>query len=346
MEIIDYAATKPRRPYWLVGVAIGAVALALAVWVAASPYLFSGQLRTAARSGDRLKMEEMIDFPRVREGLKSDLKLLVISEMDKSMADEGTDNSPFAVGLAQLAKGLVGAMMDGMVDQTVSPASLEKFAKGESTEVKFNGQQVDPMARLFPARVNEERVNIKARYLSYSRFRYVVSNNKGDPRFDIDLQRRGLLGWQVVRITPRINLESLRATEETTKNAAVVPTPAREKVTVRERQIEDGKGLDKLGDDLELDKIVGLKLYITPDETKERYGVSENEDLKALVVWGENYEILFPRGSYRYEHGSYVVDGFFLPKNGGMHQGIVSIGLEAVDEVTVRTNAKYQVAKE
>ena len=220
MKIVDYAAIKWRRPYWLVGVAIAVLALVLAVWLAMSPYLFPDQLRAAARNGDRMKMEEMINFPRVREGLKSDLKSLVISEMDRSLAEEEIDDNPFAVGLAQLAKGLAGAMMDGMVDQAVSPASFEKFAKGESTEVKFNGQRSDPIARLFPARGNEERFNTKARYLSYSRFRYVVSNNKGDARFDIDLQRRGLLGWQVVRITPRISLESLRSTEGATRNAA------------------------------------------------------------------------------------------------------------------------------
>lgn len=228
MKIVDYAATKWKAPYWLVGGAMAVLALVLAVWLAMSPYLFPDQLRAAARNGDRMKMEEMIDFPRVREGLKSDLKSLVISEMDRSLAEEEIDDNPFAASLAQLAKGLAGAMMDGMVDQAVSPASFEKFAKGESTEVKFNGERSDPMARLFPARGNEERFDTKARYLSYSRFRYTVSNKKGDASFDIDLQRRGLLGWQVVRITPRISLESLRSTEGTTRNAAApvaVPAP-------------------------------------------------------------------------------------------------------------------------
>jgi len=348
MDTVDYAARRPRtRPWPLIVIGVLLV-LALAAWIAASPYLFPGQLRAAAQKGDRVKLEAMIDFPRVREGLKSDLKSLLTAEMDKSIAAENLDDNPFAAGFAQLAKGLVGAMTDSMVDQAVTPAGLEKYAKGQSTAVTVNGEVADPLGRLFPAKSGDERINTRAEYLSFNRFRYVLTNQGGDARFDIDLQRRGLTGWQVVRITPRLEPGALQGAADSGEAAPkAAPEAAAAQVFVRERQIDDGAGLDKLGDAVDLDTIVGLKLWIEPAEDDAvGYGTSTDDEDGRLTVWGEHYEINIPKGAWRWEHGAYVVDGFFIPKSGGMHQGIVSMGLEPVDEGRVRTSPNYRVVNE
>lgn len=33
----------------------------------------------------------------------------------------------------------------------------------------------------------------------------------------------------------------------------------------------------------------------------------------------------FAKGSYAYLNGDYVINGYFIPRNGGIHQGVTAI---------------------
>jgi len=91
------------------------------------------------------------------------------------------------------------------------------------------------------------------------------------------------------------------------------------------------------------DKIVGLQVNVAggSDEQFAKFGylVSNDEPAYFLVSAGKDggYEVLIKDG-YRWEHGGYVIDGFYLVKSGGMHQGTLSYGLEPVSEAAVRLN--------
>jgi hypothetical protein len=51
-------------------------------------------------------------------------------------------------------------------------------------------------------------------------------------------------------------------------------------------------------------------------------------------------------GAFRWEQGAYVVDGFFLVKSGGMHQGVVSLGLQPVEEAILQSSAKIAILEQ
>ncbi|MGC8877346.1 DUF2939 domain-containing protein, partial [Thermus sp.] len=84
-----------RSPKTLFAV-LGLLALGLVAYLFASPYLFLRSLQGAILEGNRARLERMVDFPRVREGLKSQIQ----AQLLKKVGQEGEQN-PFA-GLAYL----------------------------------------------------------------------------------------------------------------------------------------------------------------------------------------------------------------------------------------------------
>ena len=54
-----------------------------------------------------------------------------------------------------------------------------------------------------------------------------------------------------------------------------------------------------------------------------------------LTFWNSKAEYLFPKDSYQYLHGEYVIKGYFIARNGGIHQGTTSRAFERVDDATV-----------
>lgn len=54
-----------------------------------------------------------------------------------------------------------------------------------------------------------------------------------------------------------------------------------------------------------------------------------------LIFWNSKAEYLFPKDSYQYLHGEYVIKGYFIARNGGIHQGATSRAFERVDDATV-----------
>ncbi|HXP75847.1 MAG TPA: hypothetical protein VN823_17015 [Stellaceae bacterium] len=61
----------------------------------------------------------------------------------------------------------------------------------------------------------------------------------------------------------------------------------------------------------------------------------ETSDFQRLIFWDSKAEYLFPKDTYQYLHGDYVIKGYFIARNGGFHQGITSRAFEKVDDATV-----------
>lgn len=90
-----------------------------------------------------------------------------------------------------------------------------------------------------------------------------------------------------------------------------------------------------------VDKVIGLKVQIDsplpdPQDTELLDGGA------AYLFDGEEIELNADKGVI-WLHGSIVFDGFYLIKYGGMHQGILSFGLQQVDEATVILNPAIRV---
>ncbi len=151
------------------------IGLALYAW--ASPYLFLRSLQKAILEGDRVRLERMVDFPRLREGLKSQLQAHLL----KSVEEEAKQN-PFA-GLAYL---FVAGMVDPLVDALVSPEGLATLGTGAD-----------------PGEAPKEEV--KSWHLRYVDFRTVYVHHPKDPQSRLYLERQGLFGWKVVRMEIPMN---------------------------------------------------------------------------------------------------------------------------------------------
>ena len=100
----------------------------------------------------------------------------------------------------------------------------------------------------------------------------------------------------------------------------------------------------------EIDDVIGLLLYQdqieTPADGSSGLTIS-GDGSDRLVIYKEpdpTVEFVI-NGGTRWEHGSWVIDGFYLVKRGGLHQGIASLGLMRVDEATVRLNPSIRILR-
>jgi hypothetical protein len=91
-----------------------------------------------------------------------------------------------------------------------------------------------------------------------------------------------------------------------------------------------------------LDHIVHLKIAVNwPADKLDQ----EATDYKRLVSWNNKAEYLFPNGSYVYLHGDYIINGYFIPRNGGIHQGMASIAFDKIDDAKVLLNPNVKEVK-
>ncbi len=97
----------------IVGVAVGAVALFVLAW-AAAPVLAAQALIRAAKAGDARKIEKLVDFPSLRESLKSELNAELVARMSRD--PRVTDS-----GLGGLGMMLAPMILSGAVDAVVTP---------------------------------------------------------------------------------------------------------------------------------------------------------------------------------------------------------------------------------
>ena len=83
-----------------------------------------------------------------------------------------------------------------------------------------------------------------------------------------------------------------------------------------------------------LDHVVHLDLSVTWPE--KALGV-EHDGYRRLVFWNDTDEFLFPKGSYSLRHGSYIVKGYFIPRAGGIHQGVASNYFEKISDARMKS---------
>lgn len=156
-----------RRKQWLL--ALIAVVVLGFVYLWFSPYLALSGLQRAIVTNNASAVSRYVDFPRVRESLKSDLNRALIQEVEKDKT-----------GFGALALAFIGPMIDRVVDAYITPEGLASIGTGEDPE-QGNTQNV-----------NDWR--IKRRGLSE-----VFIHQKDNLSEGLVMERQGL-GWKVVRL--------------------------------------------------------------------------------------------------------------------------------------------------
>lgn len=179
----------------------GAAAIAVAVlgWYFASPLYAVHSVKAAATAGDAARLEQLVDFPAVREGLKSQLSAMLTKSFQ---ADPALKDNPFA-GMAAL---LVPALVERSVDAFVTPDAIAtmivegKTATQRADEAQSNAPAA-PTATPAPAPAKPKPPEVSYGYRDLNTF-VVTSQPAADARARMDFvfRRQGLFGWRMTRI--------------------------------------------------------------------------------------------------------------------------------------------------
>jgi len=179
--------------------AIGIVAVIVAIYVFAAPYITVHLMKSAAASHDGDALAGYIEFPSVRQSLKDQVNAMFAKKMadDKEM-----QANPFAA----LAMAFSGVIVDKAVDAYVTPAGITQLMEGEKLQPAAvqpkTGQVAPPGATSDAGNVaSPEREPLSDASMSYEsldRFVVKVRNDAGKEGKFV-LSRRGL-GWKLTDI--------------------------------------------------------------------------------------------------------------------------------------------------
>jgi hypothetical protein len=166
---------------WIAGIAAALALLVIAY--AGSPYLAARNLREAAISADVDKLDTAVDFPAVRDSLKSQVSAAMTKRVND---DPGMKDNPFA-GLGMM---LMPTIVDRMVDTLVTPDGISALIR-----------QGRPGADAAAGRTPNPDITYRYSYVGIDRFRVRMVNRKRDePMPSLIFERRGLFSWKLIRL--------------------------------------------------------------------------------------------------------------------------------------------------
>tara|TARA_R110000787_G_scaffold47687_7_gene115372 strand:- start:7441 stop:7926 length:486 start_codon:yes stop_codon:yes gene_type:complete len=97
-----------------------------------------------------------------------------------------------------------------------------------------------------------------------------------------------------------------------------------------------------------VDTIVGVKLTVDPTDNRSPQGylVDRMSDDGGVYISRTHRNmggVQINASSAYWRHGSYVIDGFFVVKYGGMGQGVMGYQLQPVDEAAVLLSSAQRI---
>ncbi len=164
---------------------MAAILSVMALAYVGSPFWAARQFKQAALSGNVDRLEASVDFPSVRESLKSQL---TIAMTEKMQSDPEMRSNPFA-GLGIM---ILPAMVGKMVDAYVTPDGMSAMMRSGKVRTAKTAE---------PVKANID-YDYDYSYRTLDRFAVTAkaSDAKADaaPRFVFE--RRGILSWKLIRI--------------------------------------------------------------------------------------------------------------------------------------------------
>lgn len=173
----------------IVGVAVGALALFGIAW-AASPVLAAQALIRAAKAGDEEKIEKLVDFPSLRESLKSELNAELMARMSRD--PRVTDS-----GLGGLGMMLAPMILSGAVDTLVTPEVVAHMVT--------TAEAPDPTRRPPPEpagdKADGDDIHQSWGYRSLDEFAVTLTDrDQPDDQLALIMERRGLFDWKLAAV--------------------------------------------------------------------------------------------------------------------------------------------------
>jgi hypothetical protein len=182
-----------RRNIVIAAVAAILVLAAGAAWYFLSPGMAVSSLREAALHKDKDELAERIDFPALRDSIKSQLSARLAAEMAK----QDNEANPFGAIGGAIAMGFIGPMIDGMITPDGMVAVLDR------------GRFADPAKPDSVATEPEVKWTLERE--GFDRFRAKAAGSTSAQQVSLVFKRDGL-GWKMVDI--EIPKEGLRPKAE------------------------------------------------------------------------------------------------------------------------------------
>lgn len=149
-----------------------------------TPYAAVKAMRDAAEAGDADSLSHYVDFPSVRESLKSAFNARLAAETLKNK-----DTNPFEAFGSVIASALINQLADTLV----TPQGLAAMMKGD----KSGELEKKPSTGVKP----EAEVAVNMSYLSLNSFMVKVSKkNRAQDDINLIFTREGLTDWQLTMV--------------------------------------------------------------------------------------------------------------------------------------------------
>lgn len=154
------------------------------VWLYYTPYAAMNKLQKAAKAGDAQALNELVDFPALRESVKQNVRSAVSNEVGRR-----------AGPLGMLGGMLAGAVTGPVVDAVVTPQGIAALTEGRSPGARHR-DAVDSIAH-----EQTKDVKIKRGYESMDRFvvRF-VGREDGREKMALVLHRDGFTNWRLTSV--------------------------------------------------------------------------------------------------------------------------------------------------
>lgn len=172
----------------VVGLAVAALAVFAIAW-AAAPVLAAQALIRAARAGDADRIEQLVDFPALRQSLKDELTAELAAHMrrDPRLMDSR---------LGGLGMILAPMLLSGAVDAAVTPEVVAQMVT--------TAEAPDPTVRDQPEpgdAADEDDIHQSWGYRDLNAFAVTLTDrDHPDQRLALIMERRGLFTWKLAAV--------------------------------------------------------------------------------------------------------------------------------------------------
>lgn len=181
----------------LTGVGLGVLAALVIAGYFASPILALQGLTAAAKAGDKARLESAVDFPAVRESLKSQLKASMTRKLEE---DPKLRDNPFAAFGQMLLVGVV----DKAVETYATPDAIANMVATNEPPKNIGATPGGPVVDQPQPEAKKAKSDTEVHYgyVDLDHFRATYRDRKdGDQEpFGLVLERRGLFKWKLVKI--------------------------------------------------------------------------------------------------------------------------------------------------
>ncbi|MDG4474656.1 DUF2939 domain-containing protein [Thiovibrio frasassiensis] len=165
--------------------AIAALLVVLVVWFYCTPYLTVNGMRSAAEEKNAAKLSGYVDFPAVKEDLRTTFNAKLSAQLGKEKGE-----NPFAA----MGEAMAAALINPIVEALVTPESLAIMMEGDK-------EQAQPAGNESKSSESKPGTETSMAYEGLNRFVFTVTQkNETGEAIGLVFHREGLFSWKLAAL--------------------------------------------------------------------------------------------------------------------------------------------------